>query len=45
MARFIDVYDEASAEGKLDLWTKADSVTYFDELTSEAGGKKHVIPF
>ena len=27
------------------LWTKADSVTYFDELTTEEDGKKRVIDF
>ncbi|MCX5890135.1 MAG: PEP-utilizing enzyme [Deltaproteobacteria bacterium] len=31
--------------GYVGLWTKADSVTYFDELTIEAGGKKRVIEF
>jgi hypothetical protein len=27
------------------LWTKADSGTYFDELTIEEGGNKRVIDF
>ncbi len=31
--------------GYVGLWTKADSVTYFDELTIEAGEKKRVIEF
>lgn len=31
--------------GYVGLWTKADSVSYFDELTIEAGEKKRVIEF
>lgn len=36
---------ERPLAGYAGLWTKADSVTYFAELTLEAGGKKRVIAF
>jgi pyruvate,water dikinase len=36
---------ERPLAGYVGLWTKADSVTYFDELTIEEGGKKRVIAF
>ena len=36
---------ERPLAGYVGLWTKADSVTYFDELTIEEGGKKRVIDF
>jgi pyruvate,water dikinase len=36
---------ERPLAGYVGLWTKADSVTYFDALTIEAGGKKRVIDF
>jgi pyruvate, water dikinase len=36
---------ERPLAGYVGLWTKADSVTYFDELTIEEGGKKRVINF
>jgi hypothetical protein len=36
---------ERPLAGYVGLWTKADSVTYFDGLTIEEGGKKHVIDF
>jgi len=36
---------ERPLSGYVGLWTKADSVTYFDELTIEVGGKKRVIAF
>ena len=43
--KLIDVHDATYTKGKVGLWTKADSVTYFDELTIEEGGKKRVIAF
>ncbi len=36
---------ERPLAGYVGLWTKADSVTYFDELTIEEVGKKRVIDF
>jgi len=36
---------ERPLAGYVGLWTKADSVTYFDELTIGEGGKKRVIDF
>ncbi|MCX5892898.1 MAG: PEP-utilizing enzyme, partial [Deltaproteobacteria bacterium] len=36
---------ERPLAGYVGLWTKADSVTYFDDLTIEAKGKKRVIEF
>jgi pyruvate,water dikinase len=36
---------ERPLTGHVGLWTKADSVTYFDELTIEAHGKKRVVGF
>jgi pyruvate,water dikinase len=36
---------ERPLAGYVGLWTKADSVTYFDELTIEENGKKRVIEF
>jgi pyruvate,water dikinase len=36
---------ERPLAGYVGLWTKADSVTYFDKLTIEEGGKKRVIDF
>jgi pyruvate,water dikinase len=36
---------ERPLSGYVGLWTKADSVTYFDELTIEEGVKKRVIDF
>lgn len=36
---------ERPLAGYVGLWTKADSVTYFDQLTIEEGGKKRVIDF
>jgi hypothetical protein len=36
---------ERPLNGYVGLWTKVDSVTYFDELTIEAGGKQRVIEF
>jgi pyruvate, water dikinase len=37
-------YDaDHSLQGFVGLWTKADSVTYFDELSVEAGGRKQLV--
>ncbi len=36
---------DVSLRGFVGLWTKADSVVYFDELTIEADGGRIVIPF
>jgi pyruvate,water dikinase len=36
---------ERTLSGYVGLWTKADSVTYFDELAIEENGKKYVIDF
>ncbi len=36
---------ERPLAGYVGLWTKADSVTYFDELIIESKGKKRVIEF
>ena len=41
----IEYTAERPLRGYVGLWTKADSVTYFDELTIEAKGKKRVIEF
>jgi pyruvate,water dikinase len=36
---------ERNLKGYVGLWSKADSITYFDELLIEAGGEKRVIEF
>jgi pyruvate,water dikinase len=36
---------ERPLAGYVGLWTKADSVTYFDELLIQEGGKQRVIEF
>ncbi|MHB8066873.1 MAG: PEP/pyruvate-binding domain-containing protein [Desulfobaccales bacterium] len=41
----IDYHAERPLTGFVGLWTKADSVTYFDELCIEAGGRKQIIEF
>ena len=41
----IEYTAERPLRGYVGLWTKADSVTYFDALTIEAKGKKRVIEF
>jgi pyruvate,water dikinase len=44
-ARLLEYTAERPLAGYVGLWTKADSVTYFDELTIEARGKKRVVRF
>jgi pyruvate,water dikinase len=41
----IEYAGEEPLAGSFGLWTKADSVTYFDGLTVETGGQREVIPF
>jgi hypothetical protein len=41
----IEYAGEEPLAGSFGLWTKADSVTYFDGLTVEIGGQREVIPF
>ena len=41
----IEYNTEKSLQGFVGLWTKADSVTYFDELIIETDGQKRIIEF
>jgi hypothetical protein len=41
----IEYNTENSLKGFIGLWTKADSVTYFDEIIIETNGQKRIIEF
>ncbi len=41
----IEYNTEKSLQGFVGLWTKADSVTYFDEMIIETNGQKRIIEF